>query len=325
VDYRGVLELRRAVAEKEEKTFGLKFDPETEIVITSGAGEALSAILVTLLEPEEELVVASPFFASYTDTAIVANVKMVEVPVRMENGWTLDVDEFLAAITDKTKMILINSPNNPAGYILPESDLKRIAEVAIEKDLIVISDECYDEFVYDGKHVSIADIPGMRERTLIVKSASKSYSMTGWRLGYVIGPANAIKYIAKTHQYYSTCSTSFAQYGAIPAYLYGRDYIDNMVAEFKRRRDFIYEKMSKIERMKVLKPKGAFYLLPEIKALNMSESALCEYLINEAGIVAVPGSTYGKYGAGHIRFTYCISMADLEEAMEKLKIAVDKL
>jgi len=321
----GIEPLRHAIWEKEKKYFNLDFNYETEISVTAGAAEAIAVIMLTLLDPGDEIIATSPFFSAYAEQALIADVNLVEVPVRMSNGWNLRIEDLEAKITPKTKMLLINSPNNPTGYILNKENLEKIAEIAKAKNLIVISDECYDEFVYEGSHISISSLPGMRERTLIVKSTSKSFSMTGWRIGYVIGPDHMIKYINKVHQNFSTCATAFAQWGAVEAFKHGRDYIDTMVKEFKRRGDYLFEAMNKIERVKMLKPAGAFYAFPDISELGMSEKDFCNYLLNEAGVVAVPGPAFGLYGKGHIRMAYCRHYDDIVEAMEKMKTAIDKL
>lgn len=218
----------------------------------------------------EEIIVPSPFFSAYKEQAIIAGVKLVEVPVKMDEDWELNVDRIREAITDKTSMILINSPNNPAGYVLDRDNLTKIADLAKERDLMVISDECYDEFVYGQEHISIATLPDMRERTLVVKSTSKQFSMTGWRIGYILGPENAIKYLNKVHQNFSTCATAFAQWGAVEAFKNGDAFIRNMVAEFERRGTVLYEALSSTEGIRVKNLRAPF--MP-CRILKISESA----------------------------------------------------
>ena len=324
-DINGIEPLRRAICEKEERRFGLKYDYETEISVMAGAAEVIGVIMATMMDFGDEIITTSPFFSAYREQALIAGVKLVEVPVRMEDSWALNVDEIEKRITPKTKMLLLNSPNNPAGYVLSRENLEKIAQLAKEKDLIVISDECYDEFLYGEEHVSISTLEGMRDRTLVVKSASKSYSMTGWRIGYVLGPANAVKYLNKVHQNFSTCATAFAQWGAVEAFQHGDEFIDAMVQEFQRRGDYLYEALSKVDGLKMVKPKGAFYAFPDITAFGMSEADFCNYLMEEAGVVGVPGTSFGEYGAGHIRLAYCRSYEDITEACDKIKIALGKL
>lgn len=324
-DIHGIGPLRRAICDKDERRFGLKYDDETEISVMAGAVEVLGTIMLTMMDFGDEIITTSPFFSAYREQALIAGVKLVEVPVRMEDSWALNVDEIEKRITPKTKMLLLNSPNNPAGYVLSRENLEKIAQLAKEKDLIVISDECYDEFLYGEEHVSISTLEGMRDRTLVVKSASKSYSMTGWRIGYVLGPANAVKYLNKVHQNFSTCATAFAQWGAVEAFQHGDEFIDAMVQEFQRRGDYLYEALSKVDGLKMVKPKGAFYAFPDITAFGMSEADFCNYLMEEAGVVGVPGTSFGEYGAGHIRLAYCRSYDDIAEACDKIKIALGKL
>jgi aspartate aminotransferase/aminotransferase len=324
-DISGIEPLRKAICEKEERRFGLKYDYESEISVMAGAAEAIVAIMLTMMDFGDEIITTSPYFSAYKEQALIAGVKLVEVPVLMADNWELNVEEIEKRITPKTKMLLINSPNNPAGYVLNRENLQKIATLVKERNLIVISDECYDEFIYGEKHVSISTLEGMRDRTLVVKSASKSFSMTGWRIGYVLGPENAIKYINKVHQNFSTCATAFAQWGAIEAFKNGDSYIDDMVKEFKRRGDYLYEAFQKIDGLKMVKPKGAFYAFPDITSFGMSEKEMCNYLMEEAGVVGVPGTSFGDYGKGHIRLAYCRSYDDIVEACEKIKVALSKL
>ncbi|WP_026895302.1 pyridoxal phosphate-dependent aminotransferase [Clostridiisalibacter paucivorans] len=324
-DINGIKPLRKAICEKEERRFGLKYDYETEISVMCGAAEVIGVIMLTMLNPGEEIICPSPFFSAYREQAIIAGVKLVEVPVLMVDNWELRIEEIEKRITKNTKMILLNSPNNPAGYVLDKENLQKIANIAKERDLIVVSDECYDEFIYGQEHVSISTLEDMRERTLVVKSTSKSFSMTGWRVGYVLGPLNAIKYINKVHQNFSTCVTAFAQWGAVEAFKHGDNFIDDMVKEFKRRGDYLYDAFTKIDGLKMIKPKGAFYAFPDITAFGMTETDFCNYLMDEAGVVGVPGTAFGDYGKGHIRLAYCRSYEDIVEACYKIKEALGKL
>lgn len=324
-DVNGIEPLRKAIVEKEERRFGLKYDYETEICIMCGASEVLGVIMLTMLNPGDEIICPSPYFSAYKEQSIIAGVKLVEVPIFMSESWQLNPDEIRNKITSKTKMIIVNSPNNPVGYVLNFKSLQKIADIAKENDLIVLSDECYDEFIYGEKHISISTLEDMRDRTLIVKSTSKSYSMTGWRIGYVLGPSNAIRNLIKVHKNFSVCVTAYAQWGAVEALKYGDEYIDNMVREFKRRGDYLYEAFLEIDGLKMIKPKGAFYAFPNIADFGMSENEFCNYLIEEAGVVGVPGSSFGDGGKGHIRLAYCRSFEDIAEACNKIKIVLCKL
>lgn len=321
----GIQPLREAIIEKEKRKFALEYDPNHEISVTAGACEAISATLLSYMNIGEEVICTSPFFTAYTEIAKIAGVKLVEAPVFLKDVWRLNIQEITSRITEKTKVLLINSPNNPTGYVFSKEELQEIADIAIKHDLLVISDECYDEFNYTGKHESIANLDGMRERTVVIKSTSKSYSMTGWRIGYAMGPEKIIKYINKVHQNLSTCATAFAQWGAVEAFKQGDDFTKKMVDEFERRGNKFFEDLSSIEGLKVVKPRGAFYMFPDITSFGKSDVEIANYLMEEAGVVGVPGSTFGEYGKGHIRLAYSRSYEDICEAGEKLIQAFKKL
>lgn len=321
----GIQPLREAIIEKEKRKFALEYDPNNEISVTAGACEAISATLLSYMNIGEEVICTSPFFTAYTEIAKIAGVKLVEAPVFLKDEWRLNIQEITSRITEKTKVLLINSPNNPTGYVFSKEELQEIADIAIKHDLLVISDECYDEFNYTGKHESIANLDEMRERTVVIKSASKSYSMTGWRIGYAMGPEKIIKYINKVHQNLSTCATAFAQWGAVEAFKQGDDFTKEMVDEFERRGNKFFEDLSSIEGLKVVEPRGAFYMFPDITSFGKSDVEIANYLMEEAGVVGVPGSTFGEYGKGHIRLAYSRSYEDICEAGEKLIQAFKKL
>lgn len=321
----GIAPLRQAITAKYERDHGLSYRWQDEIIVTAGACEAITAIMLTLMDPGDEILVPSPFFSAYAEAAIIANVKLVEVPLRMENNFSLKADDLRAKLSERTKIILINTPHNPTGSIIQAEDLKQIADLAMEKDILVLSDETYDQFVFEGKHVSIATFDGMRQRTLVVNSASKTYSMTGWRIGYIMGPAHYLKYINKVHQNLSTCATSFAQVGAAEAYHHSEQFIADMKAEFYRRSRLVYESLKDIPGIKLIEPKGAFYVFINIEGLNMSESEFCNYMLDEAGIAIVPGDSFGQYGKGFVRMVYAASYDRIAEAMGRFKQAVLKL
>ncbi|MCD1146636.1 pyridoxal phosphate-dependent aminotransferase [Peptoniphilus sp. KCTC 25270] len=324
-DINGVEELRRAICEKERRRFGLEYDYESEIAITAGACEAISSIILSYMNFGEEIIIPTPYFSAYTEQAIIAGVNILDVPLSIENNWELDPKEIEKRITEKTKVLMINSPSNPAGYILSKENLQKIADIAIKYDLLVISDECYDEFVYGEEFVSIATLPEMFERTLVVKSTSKSFSMTGWRIAYVLGPSEMVKYINKVHQNLSTCATAFAQWGAVAAFDKADSFIDKMVEEFRKRGEVLYEKLSQIPEFKLAKPEGAFYLYPEISATGMTDKEMASYLMEEAGVVVVPGSSFGSKNGQYIRLAYCRSMDEIIEAGDKITKAIAKL
>lgn len=321
----GIDSLREAIAEKEYRENKIIVDPNSEIMVTSGACEALLSIMISILDPGDEIIIPSPYFSAYKDMAIISGIKIVEVPLKFENEFILNVNDITNKITEKTKAILINTPHNPTGAVLGLNDLKKIAELSIRKDLLVISDETYDQFLFEGNHVSISTLDGMKERTIIINSTSKTFSMTGWRIGYAIGPEHIIKYLNKAHQNMSTCATSFAQVGAAYAFKYGKVFTKNMVEEFHKRRDIVVDGLSKIEKIQFVVPKGAFYIFPRIKDLNMSSLEFCTKLLDETGIAVVPGNAFGDNGEGFIRIAYARSQEELRESMKILKEFVQTL
>lgn len=321
----GNLELRKAVADKYKRDHKIEYDPENEVMITAGACEALQAIMLTMLNPGDEIIVPGPYFSAYKEQSIIANVDLAEVPLKIENNFELKAEDIEKAITNKTKALLITSPHNPTGAIIGREEQIKIAEIAKKYNLLVISDETYDQFLFEDKHESISTVEGMRERTIVVNSASKTFSMTGWRIGYAMGPEKYIKYFNKVHQNMSTCATSFAQRGAAVAYNEGDGFVEEMLEEFKRRRDYIYERLSKIKGIEVVKPKGAFYIFPKITELGMDETEFCEYILKEAGVAIVPGGSFGESGRGFVRICYACSLKDIEKAMDRFEKAIEIL
>lgn len=321
----GIPILRESIVYKYKYKYNVDYKSTDEIVVTAGACEAILSIMLTFMDPGDEIIVPSPFFSAYQEQTYIADVNLVEVPLKYENEFSLKAEDIKKKLTDKTKILLINTPHNPTGSIINEKDLREIAKLAIENDLIVISDETYDEFIFDGKHFSIATIDGMRERTFIVNSASKTYSMTGWRIGYILGPAKYLKYLNKVHQNCSTCATSFAQYGAAEAFKNGDSFTKNMLKEFERRGNLVYEKLNQIKGLKLIKPKGAFYVFINIEATGMNETEFCDYILEEASVAIVPGSSFGKYGKGFVRMCYACSYEEIKIAMDSIKNALAKL
>jgi aminotransferase len=248
------------------------------------------------------------------------------VPTREENEFVPSIDDFKALITPKTKMVVLTSPNNPTGGVATAEALDALAKLAIEKDLFVISDEIYESMVYDGsRHISMASLPGMKERTIIVNGFSKKYSMTGWRLGWICSDKDLMSAMIRIHQYTTVCVTTFAQYGAVEALTGPQDEINAMIAEFDRRRNFVYSELANMPDIKVLKPKGAFYVFPNITGTGKSSEEITRYLLEEAKIAVVPGSVFGNFGEGYIRISYANSYENLEIAMSNMKAALEKL
>ena len=322
-DMAGTLELRSAVAEKYAREYGISVDPNKNIVITSGAIEALAASFLTILEQGDEVIVPAPYFPAYADEIAIAGGVIREVPTKMENGFRITAGDLRAAVTPKSKILLINSPNNPSGAVLTRGDLEEIAELAKEKDLWVISDECYEKFLYDGEHIPIASLPGMKERTITISAASKTWSMTGWRVGWLICPEDMKPYANKCHQNLTTCATAFAQAGVANALRNADADVKTMIDEYRRRRDMVMKWLGDIRGFEHSVPAGAFYAFPKIASLGMDGFKFCSWLLEEAGVSTVPGEVFGA--PGHIRIAYCRSYEYIEEGLRRIREAVEKL
>lgn len=322
----GTPELREAIAEKLLKENGIQVDPENEVIVTVGANEAILLTMLALLDPGDEVLIPDPVWLHYFYCAQLAEAKPVHVPLREENKFQIDPSDLERAITPKAKMIVVNSPHNPTGAMLGVETLEAIAQIAIENDLLVLSDEIYEKIIYDGvQHHSMASLPGMADRTLTVNGFSKAYSMTGWRLGYVAARKNLIDSLIRVHQYSVTCATSFAQRGAVAAYRGSQDNVRDMVSEFGRRRKFLVEALEGIEGVSCVRPEGAFYVFPSVRGLGVSDEKLANYLLQEANVALVPGSAFGEYGQGYVRLSYANSYRNIEMAMERIEKALRNL
>lgn len=322
-DMAGTAELRGCIADKYAVENGLSVDKDKNIIITAGANEALAATFLTLLEPGDEVIIPTPYFSAYADQIALASGVLREVPTKMENGFRLQVEDLEKAINEKTKAVLLNTPNNPSGALLTRKDLEAIAQVALKNDIWVISDECYEKFLYEGEHVSIASLQGMKERTVTISAASKTWSMTGWRIGWVVSPEAMTPYVNKCHQNLTTCANSFAQAGVAEAIRAADGDVRTMVAEYKRRRDMVMRWLGKIDGFEAITPAGAFYAFPKISALGMDGIKFCSWLLEDAGVSTVPGEAFGS--PGHIRIAYCRSYEYIEEGMKRIAEAVAKL
>lgn len=322
-DINGTRALREAIARKYQKENRLDVNPDTQVIVTAGASEALVITFLSVLEAGDEVIIPSPFFPAYTDQVALADGRVRPVPCRMENEFRLQVQDIRDAITDKTRILLINSPNNPTGAVLSREDLEEIAQLAREKDLLVISDECYEKFLYEGEHISIATLPGMAERTVTIGTASKTWSMTGWRIGWAIVPPEMKRYASKCHQNLTTCVTSFAQAGVARAIDEADADVEAMIREYRRRRDLVMSYLGRMEGIEAVTPHGAFYVFPCIRKLGMSSFEFCSYLLEEAGVSTVPGDSF--LAEGFFRIAYCRSYAEVEEGMKRMEKAVAKL
>jgi len=322
-DMAGTHKLREAVAEKYLKDNSMQLDPDKNIVITSGAIEALTATFLTVLEPGDEVIVPAPYFPAYADQIALANGVLVKADTTIENEFRLKVADLENSISNKSKVLLLNTPNNPSGAVLTRQDLEEIASLAIKHNLWVISDECYEKFLYEGDHISIASLPGMAERTVTISAASKTWSMTGWRVGWIVCPEQMRPFANKCHQNLTTCATSFAQAGVTEAFKHADKDVKTMVLEYKRRRDMVMKWLSRTKGFEHVIPSGAFYAFPKISSLGMDGFKFCSWLLEEAGVSTVPGEVFGS--PGHTRIAYCRSYEYIEEGMKRIKEAVEKI
>ncbi|MCR5310639.1 MAG: aminotransferase class I/II-fold pyridoxal phosphate-dependent enzyme [Lachnospiraceae bacterium] len=320
----GLLQLREEIAKYLERRYKVSYDPRTEMLITVGGSEGIDVGLRAMLNPGDEVLIPQPSYVSYEPCTIIAGGKPVIIELKAENEFRLTEQELRDAITDKTRVLILPFPNNPTGAIMERKDLEAIAKVCIEKDIFVMSDEIYAELTYNGDHVSIASLPGMRERTILINGFSKAYAMTGWRLGYACGPAEVIKQMTKIHQFCIMCAPTTSQYAAIEAVKNGDEDIAEMREAYNQRRRFLLNAFKEMG-LDCFEPFGAFYVFPCIKEFNMTSEEFATRFLEEEKVAAVPGTAFGDCGEGFLRISYAYSLEHLKTAMERLKRFVEKL
>lgn len=322
----GIPELREAIALGLSRENGLSYDPANEIIVTVGGNEAVLITMMGLLNPGDEVLIPDPCWLNYFYCVQMAGSIPISVPTREKYQFIPHIDDFRSRVTSRTRMIIINSPNNPTGAVYSGESLEELAQLAKEKDLFVLSDEIYGRMVYDGaRHVSIGSFPGMKERVITANGFSKAYSMCGWRLGYVAADREVISALVRIHQYSTIHATTFAQYGAVSALLGCQAEVNHMLGEFNRRRTLIYTALQDMPGIHVVKPMGAFYIFPNIKGTGKTPMELTQYLIEKAKIAVVPGSVFGECGDEFIRISYANSYENLEMAMENMRQALKKI
>jgi aspartate/methionine/tyrosine aminotransferase len=320
---KGILELREAISEN-LKTREVEADPKNEILVTPGTKHALYCACLATLNPREEALILSPIWPTFYTCVQAAEAKPVEVPAG--EGYSLDEEELKDKITSHTKMVMVNSPNNPTGGALTKEEIEAVADIAKDHDLLVLSDEIYDRIVYDGfETISIASINGMKERTITLNGFSKTYAMTGWRLGYAVANKGIIEAMQRIQQATTTCPSSFIQKAGVEALRGPQDCIENMIKEYDERRKAIVKKLKEVHGVKCAMPKGAFYVFPDFSAFNKISKEIVEKLLEEEGVCATAGSAFGTCGEGHIRFSYATGLTTILEAMAKLRNFAQKL
>lgn len=320
----GLKELKEEISYYLRRRFELSYHPEKEIMVTVGGSEAIDIALRAMIDPGDEVLIPQPCYVSYLPCAQLVHAVPVLIELKEENQFKLTRQELLDAITEKTKILILPFPNNPTGGVMDYEDLKDIADVIIEKDLYVISDEIYSELTYSGNHVSIASFPGMRERTVVINGFSKSYAMTGWRLGYACAPELILKQMLKIHQFAIMCAPTTSQYAAVEALRNGDSDVEMMREAYDHRRRFLIQALWDMG-FDCFEPFGAFYVFPSIKKFGMTSDEFANRLLREEKVAVVPGTAFGACGEGFLRISYAYSIEDLKVALERIGHFVKKL
>lgn len=320
----GLKELRCEISNYLKRTQNITYNPMHEILVTVGGSEAIDIGLRAIINPGDEVIIPQPSYVSYVPCTVLAGAKPVIIDLKAENNFRLTPQELESAITNKTKVLILPYPNNPTGAIMEKNDLEAIAKIIKEKDILVMSDEIYSELTYKGKHVSIASIEGMQERTLLINGFSKSYAMTGWRLGYACAPEPLIKQMTKIHQFAIMCAPTTSQYAAVEAIKNGDEDVELMRRAYNQRRRFLLHEFKEMG-LECFEPYGAFYVFPCIKEFGMTSEEFATKFLEEEKVAAVPGTAFGKSGEGYLRISYAYSMDNLKIALERLKNFVNKL
>lgn len=320
----GLKDLRTEISNYLNRLQNIKYNPDKEILVTVGGSEAIDIGLRAMINPGDEVIIPQPSYVSYEPCAYLAGAKPVIINLKAENEFRLTPQELENAITDKTKLLVLPYPNNPTGAIMEKEDLEKIAKIIIDKDIYVMSDEIYSALTYKGKHVSIASLPGMKERTILINGFSKAYAMTGWRLGYACAPKIIIEQMTKIHQYAIMCAPTISQYAAVEALKNGDEDVELMRKAYNQRRRFLLNAFKEMN-LECFEPYGAFYVFPCIKEFGMSSEEFATKFLEEEKVAAVPGTAFGDSGEGYLRISYAYSLENLKVAIGRLKHFVTKL
>ena len=318
----GIPELREAIAEH-LKGKGVQAAAK-EVLVTPGAKHAIFCAMSAALDPGDEVIIPSPCW-TYEGIALINGAKPIFIETTQEDEFRLRIENLQEKLNSKTRMLVLNYPNNPTGATMAKQDLRALADLAVDHEFWVLSDEIYDCLIYEGEKASIASMPNMHERTIYINGFSKAYAMTGWRLGYSVAPAELTQEMIKIQQASTSCAAAFVQAAGVAALHGPQDCVDEMREEYRKRRDVIVDGLNLIEGFNCIKPKGAFYVFPNIEELNMKSSELCERILKEAGVAAVPGSEFGPYGEHHLRFSYATSMQNIKNALERMNSLIERL
>lgn len=320
----GLKDLKIEICNYLKRSQGITYDYNSEVIVTVGGSEAIDIALRAMIDGGEEVLIPQPSYVSYEPCAILADAVPVIIDLKEENEFRLTPEELLNAITDKTKILILPYPNNPTGAIMEREDLEKIAEIIIEKDLIVISDEIYAELTYKGEHVSIASLPGMQERTILINGFSKAYAMTGWRMGYACGPKAILEQMIKIHQFAIMCAPTTSQYAAIEALKNGDTDVAQMREAYNQRRRYLLHSFREMG-LECFEPFGAFYVFPSIKEFGITSEEFANRFLQEEKVAVVPGTAFGDSGEGFLRISYAYSLENLKVALGRMKNFVERL
>lgn len=320
----GLKELKTEIDRFLTRRYGISYDPNKEIMVTVGGSEAIDIAMRAMLDPGDEVLIPQPSYVSYVPCAVLANGTPVIIELKEEDEFRLTPEELEAAITPKTKLLVLPFPNNPTGGVMEKSDLEKIAKIIIEHDLFVLSDEIYSELTYLENHVTIASLPGMKERTIVINGFSKSHAMTGWRLGYACGPEPIIKQMLKIHQYAIMCAPTTSQYAAVEALRNGDEDVAGMREEYDGRRRYLLHRFDEMG-LTCFEPFGAFYAFPCIKEFGMTSEEFATELLKQQKLAVVPGTAFGACGEGYLRISYAYSLDNLKKAMDRMEAFITEL
>lgn len=320
----GLLEFREVIAEHISETRGIAIHPD-EVTVTPGAKPIIFFTILALVDEGDEVIYPNPGFPIYESVIDFIDAKAVPLPLREEVGFRFRIEDLEDAISDRTKLLIVNSPQNPTGGTLEKSDLEAIAELATKHNFYVLTDEVYSRILYEGVHDSLISLPGMKERTILLEGHSKTYAMTGWRLGYGVAPVELADKITQLTINSNSCTATFTQFAGMEALTGPQDFVHDMVTEFRLRRDAIVDGLNAIEGVSCIKPLGAFYVFPNVSQLPLSCQDLSDYLLEDAGVAVLPGTAFGKYGDGYLRLSYANSLENIQEALARMDSAISRI
>ncbi len=320
----GLKELKQEICNYLNRRFNLQYDYNGEVLVTVGGSEAIDVALRAMINPGDEVLIPQPSYVSYLPCVQLTYGKPVIIQLKEENDFKLTPQELLEKITDKTKVLILPFPNNPTGAILEREILEELAKICVEKDIFVVSDEIYSELSYNGRHVSIAEMPGMKERTVVINGFSKSYAMTGWRLGYACGPKNIISQMTKIHQFAIMCAPTTSQYAAVEALKNGDEDVEKMCQAYNQRRRFLMNAFREMG-LECFEPYGAFYVFPSIKKFGLTSDEFATRLLKEEKVAVVPGTAFGDCGEGFLRISYAYSLENLKIALDRIADFIKRL